>query len=129
MDAIERNRGRTAAMVDKVKLTLAVALVIAGVWGYYQFSDLAVVLRLLMVLGGLIAAGVVARFTEPGRELFAFAQEAWQEAGKVSWPTRKETVQTTAVVFAFVVIMALVLFGIDSTLAWLIKSVTGRGEG
>jgi preprotein translocase subunit SecE len=115
-------------MVDKIKLTLAVALVIAGVWGYYHFSDLAVVLRVLMVLGGLVGAVIVARFTEPGRDLFAFSQEAWQEAGKVSWPTRKETIQTTAVVFAFVVIMALVLFAIDSSLAWLIKLVTGRTE-
>jgi preprotein translocase subunit SecE len=115
-------------MVDKIKMTVAVALVIAGVWAYYHFSDLAVVLRVLMVLGGLVGAVVVARFTEPGRDLFAFAQEAWQEAGKVSWPTRKETIQTTAVVFAFVVVMALVLFAIDSSLAWLIKLVTGRTE-
>ena len=60
---------------------------------------------------------------------FAFGQEAWLEAGKVSWPTRKETIQTTLVVFAFVVIMALVLFAIDSTLAWLVKLATGRSEG
>ncbi len=116
-------------MVDKIKMGLALALVIAGIWAYYYFSDLAVVLRLLMVLGGLIAGGVVARFTAPGRELFAFGQEAWQEASKVSWPTRKETMQTTAVVFAFVVVIALVLFAIDSSLAWLVKLVTGRGEG
>jgi len=32
-------------------------------------------------------------------------------------------------VFGFVVVMALVLFAIDSTLAWLVKLVTGRGEG
>ena len=115
--------------MDKVKLTLAVALVIAGVWGYYHFSDLAQVLRVLMVLGGLVAAGAVAWFTEQGRELFAFGQEAWAEAGKVSWPTRKETIQTTLVVFAFVVVMALVLFAIDSTLAWLVKLATGRSEG
>ena len=63
------------------------------------------------------------------QELLAFGQEAWLEAGKVSWPTRKETIQTTLVVFAFVVVMALVLFAIDSTLAWLVKLVTGRGEG
>jgi len=115
--------------MDKLKLALAVALVIGGVWAYYYFTDLAVVLRVLMVLGGLIAAGVVARFTEQGRELFVFSQEAWTEAGKVSWPTRKETLQTTLVVFAFVVVMALVLFAIDSTLAWLIKLATGRSEG
>ncbi len=129
MRANEGNRGRTAGMVDKIKMTLAVALVIVGVWGYYHFSDLAVVLRVLMVLGGMIGAAVVAWFTAPGRELFAFGQEAWLEAGKVSWPTRKETIQTTLIVFGFVVVMALVLFAIDSTLAWLVKLVTGRGEG
>src|SRR6266480_4855917 len=107
--------------MDKVKMALAVALLVGGVWGYYHFSDLA------LVLGGLVGAGVVARFTAQGRELFAFSQEAWQEGGKVSWPTRKETIQTTLVVFAFVVIMALVLFAIDSTLAWLVKLATGRG--
>jgi preprotein translocase subunit SecE len=115
--------------MDKVKLTLAVALVVTGVWGYYYFSDLAQVLRVLMVLGGLVGAAVVAWFTEQGKELYAFGQEARQEAGKVSWPTRKETIQTTLIVFAFVVVMALVLFAIDSTLAWLVKLATGRSEG
>ena len=55
-------------------------------------------------------AAVVAWFTAPGKELFVFAQESWREAGKVSWPTRKETLQTTLVVFAFAVIMALFVF-------------------
>src|SRR3989442_3694494 len=114
--------------MDKIKLTLSAALVLAGMWGYYHFSEIAQVLRVLMVLGGLIGAAVVAWFTAPGKELFAFGQEAWLEAGKVSWPTRKETIQTTLVVFAFVVVMALVLFAIDSTLAWLVKLATGRGE-
>jgi preprotein translocase subunit SecE len=116
-------------MADKIKMTLAVALVIAGVWGYYHFSDLAVVLRVLMVLGGLIGAAVVAWFTAPGKELFAFGQEAWQEGGKVSWPTRKETFQTTLVVFGFVVVMALFLFAVDWTIAAVVHMVTGRGEG
>jgi len=109
-------------------MALAVALVIAGVWGYYHFSEAAQVLRVLMVLGGLLAAAGVAWLTEPGKQLFAFGQEAWQESGKVSWPTRKETIQTTLVVFGFVVIMALFLFAIDTSLAWMIKIITGRGE-
>src|SRR4029077_3965045 len=112
--------------MDKIKMTLAVALVIAGLFGYYYFSETAQVLRVLMVLGGLLAAAGVAWFTATGKELFGFGQEAWQEAGKVSWPTRKETIQTTLVVVALVVVMALVLFAIDSTLAWLVKLATGR---
>jgi preprotein translocase subunit SecE len=71
---------------------------------------------------------VIIAASTPGKEFFAFAQEAWQEAGRVSWPTRKETIQTTAIVFGFVVIMALILFSIDTTLAWIVKLLTGRGE-
>jgi preprotein translocase subunit SecE len=114
--------------MDKVKIALAVACVLLGVWGYYYFADSAQVLRVLMVLGGLVAAGGVAWLSAPGREFFAFAQEAWAEAGRVSWPTRKETLQTTGVVFVFVVIMALFLFSVDTLLAWIVKWVTGRGQ-
>jgi preprotein translocase subunit SecE len=114
--------------MDRIKIALAVACVVAGVWAYYWFADAALVLRVLMVLGGLVAAGVVAWLSAPGKEFFTFAQEAWQEAGRVSWPTRKETIQTTAIVFGFVVIMALFLFSVDTTLAWIVKLLTGRGE-
>jgi preprotein translocase subunit SecE len=115
-------------MVDNLKIVLAVACVVAGLGGYYFFADTALVLRVLMVMGGLVAAGFVAWLSTPGKEFFVFAQDAWQEAGRVSWPTRKETLQTTAIVFVFVVIMALILFTIDSTLAWIVKLLTGRGE-
>jgi len=108
---------------------LAAALVVAGLWGYYYFSDAAQVLRVLMVLGGLLAAAGVAWLSEPGKQLFAFGQEAWAEAAKVSWPTRKETLQTTLIVFAFVVVMAIFLFAVDSSLAWMVKLATGRSEG
>jgi preprotein translocase subunit SecE len=98
------------------------------VFGYYYFAETAQVLRVLMVMGGLVAAGAVAWLSAPGKEFFAFAQEAWAEAGRVSWPTRKETMQTTLIVFAFVVVMALFLFAVDTTLAWIVKLLTGRGE-
>src|SRR5512137_3212035 len=115
-------------MIDKIKITVAVACVIAGLVAYYRFAEAALLYRVLMVVGGLGLAVVVAWFSAPGKEFFAFAQEAWQEAGRVSWPTRKETMQTTAIVFVFVVIMALFLFTIDTTLAWIVKLLTGRGE-
>src|SRR6202022_3994120 len=113
--------------MDKIKLAVAVGLVIAGVWGYSHFSDTAQVLRVLMVLGGVVAAAGVAWLSQPGKELFAFSQEAWQEAAKVSWPSRKETIQTTAIVFAFVVVMAIFLFAVDTSLAWLVKLGAGGG--
>ena len=116
-------------MVDKIKIVLAVACVVAGLVAYYWFTDTALVLRVLMVLGGLVAAGIVAWTSVSGKEFFAFAQDAWAEAGRVSWPSRKETIQTTAIVFAFVTIMALFLFSIDTTLAWIVKLLTGRVEG
>jgi preprotein translocase subunit SecE len=107
-------------MVDKLKIFLAVACVVGGVAAYYYFAETALVLRVLMVMGGLVAAGGVAWLSAPGKEFFAFAQEAWAEAGRVSWPTRKETMQTTAAVFAFVVVMAVFLWVSDKTLEWVL---------
>jgi preprotein translocase subunit SecE len=114
--------------MDKLKIALAVACVVLGVAGYYYFAETAQVLRVLMVLGGLVAAGAVAWTSAPGKEFFVFAQESWHEASRVSWPTRKETMQTTLIVFGFVMIMALALFAIDTTLAYIVKLATGRSE-
>jgi preprotein translocase subunit SecE len=115
--------------MDKAKIILAVGCVVLGVWGYYYFADTALVLRVLMVLGGLLAAAGVAYTSAPGKEFLVFAQDSWQEAGRVSWPTRKETLQTTGIVFVFVVIMALFLFSVDSLLAWIVQLLTGRVNG
>ena len=115
-------------MIDKIKIAVAIGCVLAGVVAYYRFAEAALLYRVLMVLGGLGAAAVVAWFSAPGKEFFAFAQEAWQESGRVTWPTRKETIQTTAIVFAFVVVMALFLFTVVTTLAWIVKLLTGRAE-
>ena len=114
--------------MDKLKIAVAVGFVVLGLWAYYYFADTAQVLRVLMVLGGLLAGAAIAWLSQPGKEFFAFAQDAWGEAGRVSWPTRKETIQTTAIVFAFVVVMALFLFAVDSTIAWGMSLLTGRGQ-
>ena len=109
-------------MIDKAKLVVAVALVALGVWGFYRLGDSALVLRVLSVLAGLIAAGAVAWWSAPGKQFAVFAGESVAEVKKVVWPTRKETMQTTAAVFAFVVVMALFLWMTD----WLLeKSLYG----
>ena len=105
-------------MIDKAKLAAAVALVALGVWGYYWLADTALVLRILAVVAGLLAAGGVAWWSEPGKQFALFAGESVAEVKKVVWPTRKETMQTTVAVFGFVVVMALFLWMTDKVLEW-----------
>ena len=105
-------------MLDKVKLGVAVVLVGVGVWGYYWLGDSPIVLRILAVAAGIAAGAAVAWFSAPGREFAVFAGEAVAETKKVVWPTRKETMQTTGAVFAFVVVMAVFLWITDKTLEW-----------
>ena len=105
-------------MVDKIKVSLAVLLLMAGIAGFYYLSESAMVLRIVSVLAG-IAAAVVGWTTEPGKQFFVFAQEAVVETKKVVWPTRKESFQTTGAVFAFVVAMAVFLWITDKGLEYV----------
>jgi preprotein translocase subunit SecE len=110
----------TTSIADKVKLGLAALLAGAGIWAYYWLGERALVLRLLAVAAGFIAGAAVAWLSEPGRQFISFALESWAEVKKVVWPTRKETIQTTAAVFAFVVVMAVFLWMSDKALEWVL---------
>ncbi len=114
-------------MADKIKLVLAVLLVIAGIAGFYMLRDSAMILRVASVLAGLVAAALVAWTSTPGRAFFVFAQEAVAETKKVVWPSRKETVQTTGMVLAFVLVMAIFLWIVDAMLVWGVKLLMGPG--
>ena len=108
-------------MIDKLKLAVGVALLVAGIWAYYWLGEgTALVLRILAVVAGIVAGAAVAWFSEPGRQFAVFAAESVAEVKKVVWPTRKETMQTTAAVFAFVVVMAVFLWVSDKTLEWVL---------
>lgn len=115
-------------MVDYLKLLAAGLLVTAGIAGYYLLSDMPAVLRVLSVLLSLVAAAGVVWYTELGRRFYVFARESVVEARKVVWPTRKETLQMTGVVVAFVVVMALFLWLVDGSLTWLVKLIMQRSE-
>jgi len=107
-------------MVEKLKFSLAVALVVAGVAGFYVLSGQLLVFRVLSVMAGLAVGGAVAWFTEPGQRFAVFVRDAITETKKVVWPTRKETVQMTGIVFVFVVIMAIFLWLTDKSLEWVV---------
>ena len=104
---------------DKAKLAAAVAFVIASVAGFYLLGKQGPIVQWAALLVGLVVAAAVFLVSESGRQFVAFARDAWREVKKVVWPTRKETVQMTAYVFAFVVIMALFLWLTDKTLEWV----------
>ena len=107
-------------MADKLKFALALFLVAAGLAGFYFLGDQPMILRVLSVLAGLAAGVAVAWFTEQGQRFFVFSKEAVAETKKVVWPTRKETVQTTAIVFVFVLAMAILLWVSDKGLEWVL---------
>ena len=108
---------------DKAKIAAAALLLIGSVVAFYMLSAQDLWLRvaaLLLLLAGSVALILTA---EPGKQLIAYAQESIRETKKVVWPTRQESLQMTGYVFAFVVVMALMLWLTDKTLEWLLYSV------
>ena len=115
-------------MADKIKVVLAALLVIAGIAGFYLLGESPAIARVGSVLAGLAAAAFVFWTSAAGKDFFAYAQESVTETKKVVWPTRKETLQTTGIVFVFVVVMSLFLWLVDSSLLWVVKKFLGTGE-
>ncbi|BBL22864.1 MULTISPECIES: preprotein translocase subunit SecE [Comamonas] len=105
---------------DKAKLAAVLVLVIASIAGFYFLGAQGPVAQWGVLLVGLVAAAAVFLVSEQGKQLIAFAKDSWKEVKKVVWPSRKETLQMTLYVFAFVVIMALFLWLTDKTVEWVL---------
>jgi len=111
---------------DPALWLITVVLLVAGIVAYYYFRDVVWALRAAV---GLVLVCIVAAIvfqTRQGKQLWDFAKEARVELRKVVWPTRQETIQTTLVVVAMVVVMALILWGVDSVLLWAVSWFTGQ---
>ena len=115
-------------MADKIKIAVAVALLVAGIAAFYYWDQNPMIARVGAVLAGTVAAVVVFGTSAPGKAFFAYAQESIEETKRVVWPTRKETLQTTGIVFAFVFVMALFLWLIDAGLLWAVRILMGQGD-
>jgi preprotein translocase subunit SecE len=108
---------------DKAKVGGAIALVLAGLVAYYMLGKQGQIAQWGALIVALIAAVAVFFTSEPGKEFIAFGRDSVKETKKVVWPTRKESIQMTAYVFGFVVIMALFLWLTDKTLEWVFYDV------
>jgi preprotein translocase subunit SecE len=124
----DESKTQEAGTADKVKLGVAVAIVIAGVAGYYLLANQASWMRWLPVVGSLVLAGVVVAYSRYGTELRRFVELARIELRKVVWPTRPETMQTTIVVFVFVAVAGLFFWALDWVLALATRYLTGQGS-
>jgi preprotein translocase subunit SecE len=108
-----------------LKLALAGAMLVAGIAGFYVLSDQAQVVRVVAVLAGVVLALLIGARSGPGMRLWGFLKDSRAELRRVVWPTRRETLQTTGVVFAAAVVVGLMLWFFD----WLINLAIGGFMG
>jgi preprotein translocase subunit SecE len=108
------------AGLDKLMLLASALALLAGIVGFHQLEDASFWARGGALLGGIVAAIVLGLLSQSGKRFIGFSQEAANETRKVIWPTRKETIQTTLIVFGFVFVMALFLWLADKALEWVL---------
>ncbi|NNN46171.1 MULTISPECIES: preprotein translocase subunit SecE [Vibrio] len=111
--------------LDTMKWIITFVLLAAAVVGNYLYGELSVVARAAGVIVLIAVALGVAATTFKGKAAIVFARESRMEVRKVVWPTRQETMQTTLIVLAVSIVMALVLWGIDGIMVRLVAFVTG----
>ena len=115
-----------SGVLDIIKLLLAAVALVGGIYAYYYYQvDVALYLRVLMVLGGTAAGIGIAMTSTQGQRLWHFIQGSRVEIRKVVWPTRQETTQTAIAVFVFTLIMMLFFWALDSGLLWLTRTLVG----
>ncbi len=111
---------------DKAKLAGAALLLVGSIGAFYALGQQSLWVRVGALLV-LLAAAVALFFTsESGKQLIAFGRDSVRETKKVVWPTRKEALQMTGYVFAFVFVMALFLWLTDKTLEWVLYDLILR---
>ena len=116
-----------ASALDKVKLFLAIVVLIGGIAGYYYYPELSVLIRAGGVLASVVIAIVIVMQTAMGRDMWQFIQTSRVELRKVVWPNRQDPTQTTLAVIVFVIILGLFFWGLDMGLLAVTKYLTGQG--
>ncbi len=107
-----------SSAADKAKLGAALVVFLAAFGSYYALHSQQTWLRVVSLLLLLLVAAGLFLVAGPGKSLIAYTQASIREVRKVVWPERKEAIQMTAIVFGFVVLMALFLWMVDKFLEW-----------
>lgn len=105
---------------DRVKLSLAVLVIIAGIVAFSVLDTQPGFVRAGIFILSVVLAALIAWTSEPGRRTLSFGRESYSEVKRVVWPTRKEATQMTGIVFLFVIAMGILLWLVDKVLGWVI---------
>jgi len=119
--------GGVGSKVDTLKIIVALLIIILATAAFYIYPELALQIRVLIIMAAIVLSAVIGLQTEKGRQIWGFFGEAQIELRKVVWPTREETVQTTLVVVLMVFFIALFLWLLDLFLGWSIGVIMGHG--
>ena len=116
---------QASSRVDYFKWVIVFAFIAIGVIGNSYYAGESLLYRVLALVALAAIAAGVALTTQKGAAFREMLKEARIELRKVVWPTRVETGQTTAIVVVVVLIVALILWALDSLFAWIISSLIG----
>lgn len=120
-----KSASQETSKLDILKWVVVVAIVALGVVGNAYYAEQSFLYRVLALLVLAIIAGFVAFKTAKGETLWKLMKESRVEIRKVVWPTKAETRQTTLIVILVVFLVALLLWGLDSFLSWLVSGIIG----
>lgn len=112
--------------LDILLWVLLLALIGGGLWVNYHYEMIDISLRIIGWIVLVIVCLGIGYLTSQGRQVWVFAKAARDELRKVVWPNRQETVRTTMVVLALVIVLSLIIWGLDSFLFWIIGLLTGQ---
>ena len=113
-----------SSLLDTLKLLGSVLILLVGIVSYYYLVQVSILFRVLMVLASVVVSLVIFFQTQRGKTLWEFFQGSRVEIKKVIWPTRQETLQTTLMVFVFVLIMGIFFWLLDFLLLFLTNAIT-----
>lgn len=110
---------------DPIKWVTVGILLALGLTVNYYYAAQPLAIRLIgwLILAALVV--LIAATTNAGRRFLVFAGQARIELYKVVWPSRQETVKSTVMVIIMVVIVAFLLWLLDTFLFWAISNITG----
>ncbi len=116
-----------SSKLNNLKWAIVGLLLTAGIIGFYYFAEYSLLMRVISLLTIVGISTYIASTTNKGQSTLSFLKDTNIEVRRVVWPTRDETIKMTGVVILMVVLVAFIIWSVDSILFWLVRLFTGQG--